>query len=242
MQQITLREYNHLHPDRRGIWTSERTDDPNWEANRLHYMGKRTMMAGDGSCALLIEGLSFEITDYRRYLLWAGKDGAIIDIPYHTPGHNYDLIQTYFQALVRAEFCELRHLDEQEKIQDVYYHWELAGSAGASYELFQLPGVGNDSIESTETKIRQDHDVVRLKVHKIKTLHLIQPKVNELLCYLEPDRVREIIETARASATYGPWSDQLDLVMTAEERKSVKDLWNTMPGNTCFVDALLRMQ
>ncbi len=242
MKRITLREYNAIHSDFRGIWTTERTDQPDWEANRLHYMGKRTMMAGDGSCALLIEGLSFEITEYRRYLLFSERDAAIVEIPHNTHSDNYGMIQDYFTKLVKAEYCNMRHLDEQEKIQDVYYHWELAGSAGASFELYQLPGVSNESIEAAEHKIRRDQDVVRLRICKFKTLHSIQPKVNELLCYLPSDRVKEIIKTARALATYGPWSDQLDSVMTAEERQSVKDLWNTMPGNTCFVDALLRMQ
>jgi len=63
MKQITLSEYNKIGPDFRGVWTTERDDLPDWPQKRHLYMGKRTMMSGDGSCTLLIEGLSFEIID-----------------------------------------------------------------------------------------------------------------------------------------------------------------------------------
>ena len=55
------------------------------------------------------------------------------------------------------------------------------------------------------------------------------------------ERANEIIVQAKARARHGPWSDQLDKVMTPEERQEVIDLWNTMPGYTCFVHALLRI-
>ena len=56
------------------------------------------------------------------------------------------------------------------------------------------------------------------------------------------ERAAQIIEQAQARAIHGPWSDQLDKVMTAEERAEVLQLWRTMPGYTCFVDALLRIK
>lgn len=65
MKQITLAEYNKIGKDFRSIWTTERDDLPDWPEKRHLYMGKRTMMSGDGSCTLLIEGLSFEIIDDR---------------------------------------------------------------------------------------------------------------------------------------------------------------------------------
>ena len=61
MIRITQSEYNALHPGRRGLWTTEREDWPNWSEVRERYMGKRTMMSGDGTCSLLVEGMSFEI-------------------------------------------------------------------------------------------------------------------------------------------------------------------------------------
>ncbi len=35
------------------------------------------------------------------------------------------------------------------------------------------------------------------------------------------ERVNEIIKAAKAKAKYGPWSDQLDKVMSKEERREV---------------------
>ena len=52
------------------------------------------------------------------------------------------------------------------------------------------------------------------------------------------ERAREIIQRAHVLATIGPWSDQIDKVMTKEERAEVNMVWNTLPGHTCFVDAL----
>jgi len=60
MIRITEREYLAIHPDSRGVWTSERTDWPNWEAERHKYMGKRTVMAGAFTgeiCTLYVEGM-----------------------------------------------------------------------------------------------------------------------------------------------------------------------------------------
>ncbi len=56
------------------------------------------------------------------------------------------------------------------------------------------------------------------------------------------ERAAEIIQQAKAKAIHGPWSDQLDKVMTREERAAVLVKWETMPGHTCFVDALLRIK
>lgn len=61
MPTITLSDYLAIHPDYRGVWETERDDLPNWSEVRHKYIGKRTMMAQDGSCTLLIEGISFEI-------------------------------------------------------------------------------------------------------------------------------------------------------------------------------------
>lgn len=55
------------------------------------------------------------------------------------------------------------------------------------------------------------------------------------------ERAREIIQAAYDQATIGPWSDQLDKVMTKKERAEVKAFWDTLPGHTCFVDAIFCM-
>lgn len=66
MKTITLSEYEAIHPDFKGVWNTEREDIANWPAIRHQYMGKRTMMAGNGKCELLIEGLSLNIIDDRK--------------------------------------------------------------------------------------------------------------------------------------------------------------------------------
>jgi hypothetical protein len=59
---------------------------------------------------------------------------------------------------------------------------------------------------------------------------------------MTPERANEIIEQAQAKAKHGPWSDQLKKVMTPEEHATILAVWETMPGNTCYVDALLRIK
>lgn len=58
---------------------------------------------------------------------------------------------------------------------------------------------------------------------------------------MTPARATEIIRDAKARAIHGPWSDQLSNV-TADERAEIIAVWETMPGYTCFVDALHRIE
>lgn len=55
-------------------------------------------------------------------------------------------------------------------------------------------------------------------------------------------RAKQIIEQAKALTEVGHWSDKLDTVMTPGERAFVKEVWKLMPGHTCFVDALRRVE
>jgi len=56
-----------------------------------------------------------------------------------------------------------------------------------------------------------------------------------------PERATEIIQQARERAGHGPWSDQLQHVMTLDERRELLAVWKTMPGHTAFVDVLNRV-
>lgn len=58
---------------------------------------------------------------------------------------------------------------------------------------------------------------------------------------MTPARAQEIIAAAQAKAVHGPWCDQLDRVMTFDERREVIAVWETMPGYTNFVSALFRI-
>ena len=60
MIELTLKEYNAIHTDYRDVWSTERTDWPDWESEREQYMGKRTLMRAGG---LLIEDLHFTIKE-----------------------------------------------------------------------------------------------------------------------------------------------------------------------------------
>lgn len=60
MITITLQEYQKIHPDYRGVWSTERTDLKNWSEIRDQFMGKRTLMKKG---VLLIEGLSLCIME-----------------------------------------------------------------------------------------------------------------------------------------------------------------------------------
>ena len=56
--RITEAEYQRVHPDFRGVWSSERYDIPGWEQMRDKHMGKRTLMRNS---ALYIEGMGLTI-------------------------------------------------------------------------------------------------------------------------------------------------------------------------------------
>lgn len=58
---------------------------------------------------------------------------------------------------------------------------------------------------------------------------------------MTPERANEVIEIAKRDAKGGPWSDQLEKLMTKEERSYVKSVWDNMNGSTAFVDALYRV-
>lgn len=63
LEQITKAEWDAIHPDYKSVWTTERTDWPNWAEVRDQYMGKRTLMRGG---SLGVEGISFEIVEEAK--------------------------------------------------------------------------------------------------------------------------------------------------------------------------------
>ena len=56
---------------------------------------------------------------------------------------------------------------------------------------------------------------------------------------IEHDRITEIVEQAQAQAGCGPWVDQIEKVITPEERRIVLAKWKTMDGTASFYTALL---
>ena len=63
LEQITKAEWDAIHPDYKNVWTTERTDWPNWAEVREQNMGKRTLMRGG---SLGVEGISFEIIEEAK--------------------------------------------------------------------------------------------------------------------------------------------------------------------------------
>jgi len=55
---------------------------------------------------------------------------------------------------------------------------------------------------------------------------------------VSPARAKGIMREAQAKASVGPWSDQIDRVISQGEHRYIKDVWMTMPGNKSFVNAL----
>lgn len=61
-RRITEAEYAATPSSYRSVWTTERTDWPQWEEVKSKYMGKRTLMVGEnGGSYLLVEGMGLEI-------------------------------------------------------------------------------------------------------------------------------------------------------------------------------------
>lgn len=56
LEQITKAEWDAIHPDYKGVWTTEQTDWPNWAEVRDQYMGKRTLMRAQGADGGFIAG------------------------------------------------------------------------------------------------------------------------------------------------------------------------------------------
>lgn len=56
-----------------------------------------------------------------------------------------------------------------------------------------------------------------------------------------PQRAKQIMQQARAHAKHGPWVESLERVMTQGEYRFISDYWETMPGNTSFLDALMTL-
>lgn len=47
-----------------------------------------------------------------------------------------------------------------------------------------------------------------------------------------------VLERCQAAATHGPWCDQLDRVLSAEERVALRALWAKLPGTFSVVSTL----
>lgn len=125
-----------------------------------------------------------------RYLIFAGHHAAVIDVPRGLSSEGYGVLQDWFAKRTRSDsFSSMRQLRSQE--HDVWYHDELAGPNGASFELYKFPDTPIENVEQAESAIRRKFDVVRLSVRYFKKLHDLQAEVDELLSMVEGDKKPE---------------------------------------------------
>lgn len=75
----------------------------------------------------------------------------------------------------------------------------------------------------------------------VSRLHVVADTMRKLQPRLTPGRAKEIIAQAKKKAVHGPWTDQLDKVMTTAERKRINDIWDTMGGSADSYGALMRV-
>lgn len=117
-----------------------------------------------------------------QYLIFAGKHAAIIDVPRSMSSDGYGELQKWFSSKTHAgrEYADMRSLWSYHQINGVWYHEELAGAAGASFEVFHLPDNTQESIDAAKHYIRRSFDVVYLRVRKFDTMHDIQEDVNRI--------------------------------------------------------------
>lgn len=117
-----------------------------------------------------------------KFIIFAGKHAAIIDVPSELSSDGYGILQQWFAKHVKSrhEFAVMRSLWSHANINGVWYNEELAGPDGASFEVFALPDITEETVMSAVRKIRRDFDVVSLRVVKFETMHDIQAEVDRI--------------------------------------------------------------
>ena len=112
----------------------------------------------------------------RQTLMFFGRKGALIEMPVGASSDYYGKVQREFALLAGADkdakegfrdFAEMRSLYPDQVAEGVYYHEELAGSSGSSFQLFKLPNVTPEQLDKAKAKLCRERDVVRLHVVRI---------------------------------------------------------------------------
>lgn len=117
-----------------------------------------------------------------QYLIFTGHHVAIIDVPPELSSDGYGKLQDWFGQTTRGEAysSSMRRISSHTLIHGVWYHEELAGPDGASFELFHLPDIPDESVQAAKDHIFRSFDVVRLRVIHFKTVHDIQDDVDRI--------------------------------------------------------------
>jgi hypothetical protein len=109
-----------------------------------------------------------------RHLLFGNGVGAILELNRgETTSGDYGQLYDAFQE--QAEFSKDHYvgivvLDPWESHAGVFWDWELAGPAGASYRIHILPDTAIMDVAKCIHHIRRSYDCVRLTRNRIKRL------------------------------------------------------------------------
>lgn len=115
-------------------------------------------------------------------------------------------------AVAWSRYCKYKNPGSSHCKQDEYFHGN-----GVQKKANAGPFVGKGWGEHSEW-LRQSR--------------------NAPLKQVDAQRAREIIQQAKAMTQYGPWSDNIDRVLSQGERRFISQFWDTLPSNTSFTDAL----
>ena len=187
MHRMLVSEYDNTHSDFRGIWSTEHANEPDWAEVRHLYIGKRTIMAGDGKCTLLIEGLSlalYEDADYNRYLLYLGTTGAVVFVRRNLSANAWE--QVYRAAARRLGDESTTILSTclvplPHSIAGIWYATELASAAGVVADVVRLPHNTDGDMRYATDKLRRLLDVVRVREITIANVVDMQPELDVIM-------------------------------------------------------------
>ncbi len=117
------------------------------------------------------------------YLIFSGQHAAVIEMPRRASAEAYGDLQKWFSSKVGGadKHAEMRSLWSHCNHRGVFWHDELAGPDGASFEVFQLPTTTISAVADCCKHIRRSFDVVSLRVLKFKTMHDIQQDVERIV-------------------------------------------------------------
>jgi hypothetical protein len=104
------------------------------------------------------------------YLLIAGGKAAEVSIPKGAPSAYYGQVEKAFWAAANTkEFIRWVRLPA-EQAAGIPFTWELAGSAGATFNLIALPDTTKEQIDAAKAKLRAQRDVVSMRVIRVSTM------------------------------------------------------------------------
>lgn len=106
------------------------------------------------------------------YFFWCNGKAAHVYVPVGASSEEWGRNQTRFERICsRASAyvgCEM--LPTGNIIHGVRYQDWLAGSAGASFRIFQVPGVTTKTVKLVQDELKRTRDVVTLEVEKISKM------------------------------------------------------------------------